>query len=143
MTRAFGLNDKLWRRSAPAAVAAALLLVGGCGGGGGGDTAAKDPAPKPSTTAPAAAGVVLNVSGGEYSFTPSKLKASAGATTIRFKNSGAVEHDFKIDALHVHLVAQPGKTAETTVTLKPGTYKSECSVPGHSQSGMHGTLTVS
>ena len=54
-----------------------------------------------------------------------------------------MEHDFTIDALDVQLTAQPGKTAEATVTLKPGTYKSYCSIAGHRQSGMHGTLTVS
>lgn len=140
MTRAPGLHTKLRHGRALATVAAALLLVSGCGGGG---TAAKDTAAKPSTTTPAAAGVVLDIKGSEYSFTPSKLKASAGETTIRFTNSGAMTHDFTIKALNVHLVAEPGKTAEATVTLKPGTYKSDCTIPGHAQSGMHGTLTVS
>jgi uncharacterized cupredoxin-like copper-binding protein len=116
------------------------MLFSGCGGGG---DELKDPAPKPNSAAPAAAGVVLNITGSEYSFAPSPLKATAGQTTIRFTNKGAVEHDFMIDALKIHLVAQPGKTAETSVMLKPGTYKSYCSVPGHSQSGMQGMLTVS
>ena len=86
---------------------------------------------------------MVNVTGTEYTFAPSTLKVSAGRTTFRFTNRGATEHDFRIDALHIHLVAQPGETAEATVTLKPGTYESYCSVPGHRQSGMHGTVTVS
>jgi len=122
------------------AVSAVVLLTGGCGSGNDG---LKNPAPKASPAAPAPAGVVLNVTGSEYSFAPSPLKATAGQTTIRFTNKGAVEHDFMIDALGIHLVAQPGKTVEKSVTLKPGTYKSYCSVPGHSQSGMQGTLKVS
>lgn len=137
--RTFSLSHFLRRARMPAAVAAAVLLASGCGGGSAGPAAE----PTTSTGSPSAAGVVLTLTGTEYSFAPSELKASAGKTTIRFTNKGAMEHDFVIRALDVHLVAQPGKTAEVTVTLEPGTYKSTCSVPGHSQSGMQGTLTVS
>ena len=142
--RAFSLSHHLRRAGMPAAVAAAVLLVAGCGGGDTTDSAA-GPAAGSTTSAgsSAAVGVVLDVTGAEYSFTPKALKASAGPTTIRFTNKGAVEHDFTIEALGVHLTAQPGKTAEATVTLAAGTYKSSCSVPGHVQSGMRGTLTVS
>lgn len=121
---------------------AAVPLVGGCGGGGGG-IATKDADPTTNTRAPSAIGVVLKVTGTEYSFTPSALKASAGKTTIRFTNLGAVDHDFVIDALHIDLTPKPGKTAETIVTLSPGTYTTYCAVAGHRQSGMEGTLTVS
>lgn len=122
------------------AVVSVVLLASGCGAGD------ADPATGPtvtSTGSPAAAGVVLALTGTEYSFSPSAAKASAGKTTIRFTNKGAMEHDYVIKALNVNLVAQPGKTAEVTVILKPGTYQSLCSVPGHSQSGMQGTLIVS
>ena len=122
------------------AVVAVVLLASGCG------ASAADPAAGPTATSagsPAAVGVVLDLTGTEYSFSPSAAKASAGKTTIRFTNKGAMEHDFVIKALNVKLVAQPGKTAEVTVVLKPGTYESHCSVPGHSQSGMQGTLIVS
>ena len=132
--------DIIRRASMPAAVAAAVLLVGGCGGA---VSEAPKAGPPTSTGSPTAAGVVLNVTGSEYSFAPSALKASAGPTTIRFTNGGAMEHDLVIDALNVHLNAKPGETAEATVTLRPGTYEAYCSIPGHSQSGMQGKLTVS
>jgi plastocyanin len=139
MMQALSLKGILRRASAPAAAAAAaVLLVGGCGGG----SADQNAGPAASTGPPAAVGVVLDVTGTEYSFAPATLKASAGPTTIRFTNKGAVEHDFVIKALDVKLVAQPGKSAEATVTLAAGTYKTSCSVAGHSQSGMQGTLTV-
>jgi len=139
-------NGILRRAIAPmAAAAAAVLLVGGCGGSdsGGGGSEGQAGGATASAGTPAAVGVVLTLTGTEYSFGPSALQASAGRTTIRFTNKGAVEHDFVIKALDVKLVAQPGKSAEATVTLAPGTYKTSCSVAGHSQSGMQGTLTVS
>ena len=36
-----------------------------------------------------------------------------------------------------------GASKTLMVNLKPGTYTFYCSVPGHRQAGMHGTLTVS
>ena len=133
-------RHRIHRRAGMPAVVAVVLLASGCG------ASAADPAAGPTATSaasPAAVGVVLDLTGTEYSFSPSAAKASAGKTTIRFTNKGAMEHDFVIKALNVKLVAQPGKTAEVTVVLKPGTYESHCSVPGHSQSGMQGTLIVS
>ena len=119
-----------------------MLLVAGCGGAS--SSAGKaGPATGAATPSAAAVGVVLKVAGNEYSFAPSALKASAGRTTIRFTNTGAVDHDFSIDALRIHLIEKPGKTGDATVTLTPGTYTFFCAVPGHRQSGMQGTLTVS
>jgi plastocyanin len=155
MNRTFSLSGILRRGGMLAAVAAAALLVGGCGGGSASDSAGdsdsagqhsgsmKSMDPTMSMGSPSAAGAVLTLTGTEYSFAPVAMTAKVGKTTIRFTNKGAMEHDFTIDALDVHITAQPGKTAEATVTLKPGTYKSTCAVPGHSQSGMQGTLTVS
>jgi plastocyanin len=126
------------------AAAATLFLVAGCGGTAADKTAAvAPPAGAAPAAAAAAAGTVLAVTGSEFTFSPKALKASAGKTTIRFVNKGIMEHDFTIAALQVHLVAKAGKTAEATVVLKPGAFKSVCTVPGHIQSGMVGTLTVS
>jgi len=36
-----------------------------------------------------------------------------------------------------------GGSRKLTLTLKPGTYTFYCSVPGHRQAGMEGTLRVS
>ena len=140
MVRGLSSNKNFRRAGVPAAVAVALLLVAGCGGAG---NAGPEPVPTASSASSSPAGAVVDLTGKEYSFAPSTLEVSAGRTTFRFTNQGAADHDFRIDALHIHLDAQPGETAEATVTLKPGTYESYCSVPGHRQSGMHGTVTVS
>lgn len=139
MTRSTSFNATLRRGTAAAAAVAVVFVVAGCGGSEDKGAAAAPGASKAS----AAAGAVLEVSGSEFSFAPASLKASAGKTTIRFVNKGVMEHDFTIDALKIKLSAAAGKTAEAVVTLKAGTYKSTCTVPGHLQSGMHGTLIVS
>jgi plastocyanin len=140
VVRAFGPLGTLWRGSVQAAAIATVLLVAGCGGA---SSSASKAGPATGAATPSAARIVLKVAGNEYSFAPSALKASAGRTTIRFTNTGAVDHDFSIDALHIHLTEKPGKTGEATLTLAPGTYTFFCALPGHRQSGMQGTLTVS
>ena len=42
---------------------------------------------------------------------------------------------------HTELVAN-GKAVATIGDLKPGTYTFYCTVPGHREAGMEGTLTV-
>ena len=141
MVRVLGSTDIVRRGIVPAAVAVAVLVLGGCGGN---SSSAHVTGPTAtSAAAPSASGVVLNLTGTEYAFAPAALKASAGRTTFRFTNGGAVDHDFSIDSLHIHLTVHPGKTGEATVTLKPGTYPFYCALPGHRQSGMQGSLTVS
>lgn len=135
------------RAGMSAAAAAAVLLMAGCGGGAASvpdpDAPAGAGAGPTASEAPAPAGAVLEVTGKEFSFAPAPLKAAAGKTTIRFTNSGIMEHDLTIDALKVKITAAAGKTGEAVATLKPGTYKTTCTVPGHIQSGMVGTLKVS
>ena len=127
------------RTAAPAALVAVALLVASCGGGG--ESAAPKAGKAPA--AAAAAGDVLEFTGTEYALAQPKPNVSAGSTTIRFVNKGLVEHDITIDDLKVQIVAKPGKTAEASATLKAGTYETYCSIPGHKESGMKGTLTVS
>lgn len=113
-----------------------VLLATACSTGG----AQPDRSATPSSSSSTA---VLAVVGKEFSFTPATLTAVAGETTIRFTNNGTTGHDLLIDELHVHLMADAGKTVEANVTLMPGTYVVYCSVPGHRSGGMEGTLTVS
>jgi plastocyanin len=108
--------------SAPASSAAA-------GGGGGTITEAADP-------------------GGQLKFTKATLSAKAGSVSIDFTNSSSLPHNLTIQqgTSGSNVGATPtfaGGKKTLVVKLKPGTYTFYCSVPGHRQAGMQGTLTVS
>ena len=75
-----------------------------------------------------------------------QLSAKAGRVTITFTNAASLEHNVTIAQGSAQLGATPtfgGGTRTLTLNLKPGTYTFYCSVPGHRQSGMEGTLHVS
>jgi len=74
-----------------------------------------------------------------------KLTAKAGKVTVDFKNPSAIPHNVVIEENGKELAGfEPiaeGEESETA-DLKAGTYTFYCSVPGHRQAGMEGTLTV-
>lgn len=120
-----------------AVLAAAALLLGACGGGGdeggatGGDGGADE-------------GTTLSVGATEFVFDPGTLSAPADQeVTVEVQNNGTVEHDFTIDEANLKIATPATETATGTFTLPAGTYTFYCSVPGHQQAGMEGTLTVS
>jgi plastocyanin len=142
------------RRASAAALVAALAVFGlaACGGGGGNDntTAASTPA---NTTAAGGGGGgggstvdISTPSGSSLAFDQKSVSAKAGTVTISFDNRQAQQHDVKVEDSSgkelggTDLIAS--QTATATVDLQPGTYTFFCSVPGHREAGMEGTLTV-
>ncbi len=80
---------------------------------------------------------------GALAFVQKTLTAPAGKVTFRFTNKATFDHDFAIKGVGTPTkLVKNGASAEITVTLKPGTYEYYCTVPGHEQAGMKGTLTV-
>jgi plastocyanin len=83
---------------------------------------------------------------GQLKFTTSVLTAKAGTVTIRFTSSAPLAHNLMVASTGGAVIgATPtfqGGTKTLTLNLKPGTYTFYCSVPGHREGGMHGTLTV-
>lgn len=83
---------------------------------------------------------------GNLAFTSEEITAKAGKDTIEFTNESPVPHDVKIEneageeVGGVEVTQEGTETAE--VELKPGTYTYFCSIPGHRQAGMEGTLVV-
>jgi plastocyanin len=117
------------------------VLAAGCGGGsgGGGSSAA--------ASTPANAQVVeIDVAQSGFAFTKTTATASAGTVELKSMNPQSVSHDISIKGNgvdeHGNLVSGGG-VSTVTADLKPGTYTFYCSVPGHEQAGMKGTLTVS
>src|SRR4029077_17591262 len=83
---------------------------------------------------------------GQLAFNTTSLAASSTHVTIDFTNRSPIAHNVTIaNAAGKVLGATPtfsGGTKTLTLTLAPGTYTFYCSVPGHEQAGMKGTLTV-
>jgi plastocyanin len=78
-------------------------------------------------------------------FDKTSLASKPGKVTIDFDNPSAIAHDVVIEEgskeiAGSELVAE-GK-ASVSADLAPGTYTFFCSVPGHAEAGMEGTLTV-
>jgi plastocyanin len=137
------------RASAVLAIAAlAALALAACGGDDDDDTTA---AQAPTTTAAGGGGggSTVDIStppGSDLAFEQKDASATAGPVTIDFDNQQAVSHDVKVEdsggtELGGTELVSSG-TASSTVDLQPGTYTFFCSVPGHREAGMEGTLTV-
>jgi plastocyanin len=107
------------------------------GGAGGGKE--KTPISGPGGT------LQLAASPTDIAYDTTELSSEPGEVTIDFTNPSALEHDVAIekDGKEIagsELIAE-GKTS-VTADLGPGTYTFLCTVPGHAEAGMEGTLTV-
>src|SRR5262249_21741833 len=149
-------GDPMRRASAVlAATALAALGLAACGGSSNNATTA---ASAPTNTAPAggatggggggeAATVDISTpSGSSLAYDQKSVSASSGSVTIDFDNKQALQHDVTVSdssgkVLGATDLVSSG-TATTTVSLQPGSYTFYCSVPGHREAGMEGTLTV-
>jgi len=83
---------------------------------------------------------------GALSYSTKQLSAKAGIVSITMSNMSPLEHNVTIAQGTTVLGATPtftGGTRTLTLKLKPGKYTFYCSVPGHRQAGMEGTLSVS
>jgi mono/diheme cytochrome c family protein len=82
---------------------------------------------------------------GQLAYLVGNASAPAGALTIDSVNKASIGHNIALSGPGVNSkgpVVSGGKTSSIKVNLKPGKYTFFCSVPGHEQAGMKGTLTV-
>jgi len=128
----------------------AALGVTACGGDdddSSGTVAETTPSTTASTTTGGGATVKFEADpSGALAFTHTDVSAPAGNDTIEFDNPSSVGHDVVIEDSDGNEVARTdvitGTTTTTTADLQPGSYTFFCSVDGHRDEGMEGTLTV-
>ncbi len=110
---------------------------------GGAETEAKTE--QPAEAGGAAATLELAADPTQIAFDTTSLTAKAGKVTIDFDNPAPLEHNVAIEQGGKEFATSPtiteGKTS-VSAELKPGTYTFLCTVPGHAEAGMEGTLTV-
>lgn len=148
----------------PLVALAATAALAGCGSSsssssssGAASTPTATPASTATTQAPtggtpshAAGGTSLKLAAdpsGQLAFDSKALSAKAGPVTITFTNAAPLAHNLTLvsGAGGKTIAATPtfaGGSKTLSLSLKPGTYTFECTVPGHAQAGMVGTLTV-
>lgn len=84
--------------------------------------------------------------GSELAYTSDSASAEAGTVTINFTNVQSIPHDVAIEDEAGETIAQTEVISEDSASakaeLEPGTYTFYCSIPGHREAGMEGTLTV-
>ncbi len=103
-----------------------------------------------AASAQAASGTTLKLSASSSAlkFSVTKLSvAKPGKVTIVMSNPSTTSHDIALKGNGlkkpvVGPIVGKGKTSTISTTVKKGTYTFYCSVPGHEQAGMKGTLTV-
>lgn len=115
----------------------AVLLSTGCGA---------VPGARYTANASARAVTVREV-GTDFKFSVPNITVYQGQrVTILFTNKGEAPHNWTLDTGGYNTATstiQPGQTASTQfVAQYPGTFNFLCSVPGHAEAGMQGTLTV-
>jgi mono/diheme cytochrome c family protein len=95
----------------------------------------------------AAKGGVLTIPAdptGALAFASDKASAPPGSVKLVMPNKSPIQHNIALKGpvQGTGPVVGSGGTSQFAATLKPGTYEFFCSVPGHEEGGMKGTLTV-
>ncbi len=109
---------------------------------GGGEGSAKA---KPKAATGPGGTLKLAADPSQLAFDTTTLTSKPGKVTIDFDNPAALEHNVAIEQngkqIAVSETLAEGKTS-VTADLAPGTYTFLCTIPGHAEAGMEGTLTV-
>jgi nitrite reductase (NO-forming) len=104
-------------------------------------TPVASPPPAP-TEPPVAAAQEIVVMAHDLSFEPKEVRVPAGTEfTLTLQNLGVIPHDLTVASPSIATgIVAGGQTTSIAVTVPAGSYPFYCSVPGHRQAGMVGTL---
>lgn len=117
----------------------------------GGETPAGSPPaatakPSAAPSGPAQTLKLTSPASGAIEFMPTSLQAKAGTVTIDYTNPSSVPHSVAIEDSGAQTLnaSQVGVNGDfkSTADLAAGTYTYYCTVEGHREAGMQGTLTV-
>jgi plastocyanin len=103
-----------------------------------------------TTTAPAGGATstvdISTPAGTTLAYNQKDVSTKAGNVAIDFDNVQVIEHDVAVADSSGKVLGQTALVAsgaaDATVSLQSGTYTFYCTVPGHREAGMQGTLTV-
>jgi len=114
------------------------------------------------SAAPAAGGgaaaTEATVSASEFAFDPADVQLVAGQeVSVQFDNAGAVEHNWTVLSEQIGSEAEfsedlvlaqvpntaAGESSDASFTLEAGEYQVICTVTGHFDAGMQGTVSAS
>ena len=87
----------------------------------------------------------LSASPTQIAYTTKSLSSKPGKVTIDFNNPAQIQHDVAVAKGSQILGKSPlvaGGSTSVSVELPKGSYTFFCTVPGHRQAGMQGTLTI-
>jgi nitrite reductase (NO-forming) len=109
---------------------------------------AASPAPgasEPAASQPTDPGEVLGaieIEAFDLGFTPAAITVDAtGPYEVKFTNTGSILHDITF-ADGTKIEAKAGETATGTVTVPTGGISFVCTIPGHADAGMKGSVSV-
>jgi plastocyanin len=127
-------------------IAAIALVVAGVAAACGGDDEGQGGG---TTTAPQQAGTTVEVD--EFSISPDELTVLSG-DTLEVENVGSQAHNLTIERgpdpsrrtekLAGTSTFDGGGSERLRVSVEPGRYALVCTVPGHREAGMTGTIAV-
>lgn len=85
---------------------------------------------------------------GQLAYTVSAASATAGSLQIDSRNASSIPHDIALQEgtsgpeLGKGETVSGGGVSRVSVDVRPGRYTFYCTLPGHREAGMQGTLTV-